>query len=55
MVARLVPLHRDAPHEQDARFPPVRLLTTNERKAGGGLMTSTRPTLNILLLLSASE
>jgi hypothetical protein len=33
MVSRLVPLHRDAPHEQDARFPPIRLLSPNERKA----------------------
>lgn len=41
MVSRLVPLHRDAPHEQDARFPPIRLLSTNERKA---LMDTFLPT-----------
>lgn len=41
MVSRLVPLHRDAPHEQDARFPPIRLLSPNERKA---LMDTFLPT-----------
>lgn len=41
MVSRLVPLHRDAPHEQDARFPPIRLLSPNQRKA---LMETFLPT-----------
>ena len=41
MVSRLVPLHRDAPLEQDARFPPIRLLSPNERKA---LMDTFLPT-----------
>ena len=41
MVSRLMPLHRDAPHEQDAMFPPVRSLSPNERKA---LMESFLPT-----------
>jgi hypothetical protein len=33
MVSRLMPLHRDAPHEQDVMFPPIRSLSPNERKA----------------------
>jgi len=41
MVSRLMPLHRDAPHEQDVMFPPIRSLSPNERKA---LMESFLPT-----------
>jgi hypothetical protein len=33
MVSRLAPLHRESTHEQDARFPPARLMTPEERSA----------------------
>lgn len=33
VVCRLAPAHRDAPHEQDARFPPVRGTSLEARRA----------------------
>ena len=32
MVSRLAPLHRESVHEQDARFPPARLMTAGGAK-----------------------
>lgn len=32
MAARLVPLHKDSPEEQEARYPPIKLLNVAARQ-----------------------